>query len=99
MLLSQSRTVALDIITVQETQPCRLSLLEQGYLELEEDATEELARGIIVGEVLWGCLSMDRMLYKLVALFITEGTTRLAVAPEVKVIKVFSDMFASSSNL
>lgn len=52
MLLSQSRTAALDTITVQEIQPCRPSHLEQEYPELGEDAMEELARGIIAGEVL-----------------------------------------------
>lgn len=99
MLLSQSRTAALDTITVQEIQPCRPSHLEQEYPELGEDAMEELARGIIAGEVLSVCRSMDRTLYKLADLFTIEGTTHLAVILEVKVISFFSHAFASSPNL
>lgn len=52
MLLSQSQTMALDIITVREIQQCRLSHPEQEYLELGEDVMEELARDITAGEVL-----------------------------------------------
>ena len=52
MLVSQSPTVALDIITVLETQPYLQSHLGQEYLELGGDDMEELARGILVGEVL-----------------------------------------------
>ena len=44
--------MALDIITVQETQLYLLSHLEQEYLELGEDAMEELACGIRADEVL-----------------------------------------------
>lgn len=86
MLLSQNRTVALATTMVREIQPCPLSHLEREYLELGEDVMAKLVRGIIAGEVLWVCRSMDRTLYKLVVLFTTEGTIPLAVVLEVKVL-------------
>lgn len=99
MLPSQIWTVALATTMVLEIQPCRLSPLEREFLELEEDVMEELARGITVGEVLWVCRSMDRTLYKLVALFITEGTIPLAPILVVKVLNVLINASAPSSNL
>ena len=78
MLVSQSRTVAWDIITVLETQLYPQSHLGQEYPELGEDDMEELARGIIMGEVLWVCQSTDRTLPKLVAIYITKEIIYLA---------------------
>ena len=52
MWVSQSRTVALDTITVLETQPYLQPHLGRAYLEPGGDDMEGLARGIIMGEVL-----------------------------------------------
>lgn len=86
MLVSQSRKVALDIITVRGTQPYLQSHPELEYLEREEDATVELAHAIITGEVPWVCRLMDQTLYKLVAIFNTEEMLYLAVLLGLEVI-------------